>query len=107
MTRKSARPPGSYYTPDYIVKYIVQHTVGPVLERKFDELRTRFHQAQREYRQARALALKKGEDPEKFWALHEPNSKMSLLVDDARISVSSTRRWAAGIFWSKRSFCQQ
>ncbi len=25
---------GSYYTPDYIVKYIVQNTVGPVLEEK-------------------------------------------------------------------------
>jgi len=32
---------GSYYTPDYIVKYIVHHTVGPILEDRacrFDEL---------------------------------------------------------------------
>lgn len=73
---------GSYYTPDYIVKYIVQHTVGPVLERKFDELRPRLHEAQRHYRDAKKLAEKRGEDPEKFWELHEPNSAMSRLVDD-------------------------
>lgn len=24
---------GSYYTPDYLVKYIVEHTIGPLLER--------------------------------------------------------------------------
>ncbi len=73
---------GSYYTPDYIVQYIVQHTVGPVLERKFEELRPRLHEAQRHYRDAKRLAEKRGEDPEKFWELHEPNSAMSRLVDD-------------------------
>jgi len=34
---------GSYYTPDYIVKYIVRHTVGPILEeraQRFDQLMT-------------------------------------------------------------------
>jgi hypothetical protein len=31
---------GSYYTPDYIVKYIVEHTVGPVLERAIDGKKT-------------------------------------------------------------------
>jgi len=32
---------GSYYTPDYVVKYIVRHTLGPILEqraRRFDDL---------------------------------------------------------------------
>jgi type I restriction-modification system DNA methylase subunit len=28
---------GSYYTPDYIVKYIVEHTVGPLIEEKMKE----------------------------------------------------------------------
>lgn len=35
---------GSYYTPDYIVKYIVRHTLEPILEKrwqKFDDLMTR------------------------------------------------------------------
>ena len=35
---------GSYYTPDYIVKYIVTHTLGPIVEERaarFDELMER------------------------------------------------------------------
>ncbi len=39
--RRERKATGSYYTPDYIVKYIVQHTVGPVLDEKFDALRPR------------------------------------------------------------------
>jgi hypothetical protein len=54
--KQERKATGSYYTPDYIVKYIVQHTVGPVLERKFDELRPRLHDAQRRYREAAKLA---------------------------------------------------
>jgi hypothetical protein len=80
--RRERKATGSYYTPDYIVKYIVRHTVGPVLERKFADLEPRLRAAQRDYRQARALAVAKGEDPEKFWRLHEPTSPMSQLVDD-------------------------
>ncbi len=80
--KQERKATGSYYTPNYIVKYIVQHTVGPVLERKLTACEPRLRQAQREYREARALALKKGENPEKFWRLHEPTSEMSLLVDE-------------------------
>ena len=80
--KQERKATGSYYTPDYIVKYIVEHTVGPVLDRKFDELRPRMREAQKAYRQARDYALKKGEDPEKFWALHDPRSKWSILVED-------------------------
>jgi type I restriction-modification system DNA methylase subunit len=29
---------GSYYTPDYIVKYIVQHTLGPLVEEKKEKV---------------------------------------------------------------------
>ncbi|MCC6575006.1 MAG: Eco57I restriction-modification methylase domain-containing protein [Planctomycetes bacterium] len=62
---------GSYYTPDYIVKYIVEHTVGPVLEEKFNALRNDFRKAEAEYHAAKRkdAALKKqmgkGDDPEK------------------------------------------
>ncbi len=31
-TRRERKASGSYYTPDYIVKYIVEHAVGPVLQ---------------------------------------------------------------------------
>ncbi len=40
---------GSYYTPDYIVKYIVQHTVGPVLDEKFEALRPRLRQTAKRF----------------------------------------------------------
>ena len=38
---------GSYYTPDHIVKYIVEHTVGPVLQAKFEALRPKLRQAEK------------------------------------------------------------
>lgn len=39
--RGERKATGSYYTPDYIVKYIVRHALGPILEERagrFDEL---------------------------------------------------------------------
>ena len=41
---------GSYYTPDYIVKYIVEQTVGPVLQEKLDALRPLFREAEKTLR---------------------------------------------------------
>ena len=50
---------GSYYTPDYIVKYIVRHTVGPILEehaRRFDELMGRIAGVRRQLADGRRSA---------------------------------------------------
>jgi hypothetical protein len=75
---------GSYYTPDYIVKYIVEHTVGPVLERKFAELRPKLYEAQRDYRnyaklvEARKQSTGKDEAADVFWQ----SDKMQQLVDE-------------------------
>jgi len=44
--RSERKATGSYYTPDYIVKYIVQNTVGPVLEQKLEALRKTFEEAE-------------------------------------------------------------
>lgn len=69
--RRERKATGSYYTPDYIVKYIVEHTVGPVLEEKFKQLAPEFRKAQKAYHEAvkrRAAFVKqgmKGDDPEK------------------------------------------
>jgi len=35
--RGERKATGSYYTPDYIVKYIVEHTVGPLIEERMRE----------------------------------------------------------------------
>lgn len=57
--RRERKATGSYYTPDYIVKYIVGQTVGPVLQEKLDALRPVFREAEKTLRvekdKARAL----------------------------------------------------
>src|SRR4029453_3375937 len=65
--KRERKATGRYYTPEYILKYIVQHTVGPVLERKFDELAPQLRDTQKRYRQSKARAEAKGENPLKFW----------------------------------------
>ena len=50
--RLERKASGSYYTPDHIVKYIVENTVGPVLVEKFQKLRPEFRKAQVAYSQA-------------------------------------------------------
>lgn len=37
---------GSYYTPDYIVEYIVANTLGPLVERSRDQVKTQMSQAE-------------------------------------------------------------
>ena len=54
--RSERKASGSYYTPDHIVKYIVENTVGPVLAEKFDKLRPKFREAQQAYREAEERA---------------------------------------------------
>lgn len=68
--KQERKATGSYYTPDYIVKYIVEHTVGPVLEERFNELRDDFRKAEVVYRAAQkkdAKLMERGlsDDPEK------------------------------------------
>jgi len=41
---------GSYYTSDYSVKYIVEHTVGPVLDEKFKAIAPQLREAQAAHR---------------------------------------------------------
>ena len=54
---------GSYYTPDPIVEYIVEHTVGPVLDEKLEALRGEFRKVRktfdREVEKATAYPVKK------------------------------------------------
>ncbi len=59
--RRERKATGSYYTPDYIVKYIVEHTVGPVLQEKLEALRPVFREAEKTLRaeQEKAKALRR------------------------------------------------
>ncbi|MBN1313450.1 MAG: hypothetical protein JXB30_18735, partial [Anaerolineae bacterium] len=78
--KRERKATGSYYTPDYIVKYIVEHTVGPVLDRKFEALAPRLREAQKAYRHHTDTVKARGGDqsPELFWDTHE----MRRLADD-------------------------
>ncbi len=78
--KRERKATGSYYTPDYIVKYIVEQTVGPVLERKFEALAPRLREAQKRYRQHRKTVEARGNDqsPELFWRRED----MQRLADD-------------------------
>jgi hypothetical protein len=83
-TRQERKATGSYYTPDYIVEYIVQHTVGPVLEEKFEALKPRLREAQKRFHQHKQHTEQKNkltggsEDPNKFWG----SDDMRHLADD-------------------------
>ena len=80
--RRERKASGSYYTPDHIVRYIVENAVGPVLVEKFEKLRPRFREAGQRYRQRvrQANSLKKQgqvpDDPAKIANTYEG------LVDD-------------------------
>ena len=73
---------GSYYTPDHIVAYIVEHAVGPVVAEKFETLRPMLRQAGQWHRDAMKLAKAKGEDPNKYESGPAVESKWYRLVDD-------------------------
>lgn len=84
-TKQERKATGSYYTPDYIVKYIVEHTVGPVLDEKFKALRSRLDAAMGTYYQHKKHTEAKNksnpkvyEDPTKFWN----SDQMRQLADD-------------------------
>ncbi|XSG77558.1 Eco57I restriction-modification methylase domain-containing protein [Herpetosiphon llansteffanensis] len=84
--KKERKATGSYYTPDYIVKYIVQQTVGAVLDEKFKALAPRLHEAQKNYRDyaklvaARAKTSNRPGTADVFWT--DPNNTMLQLLDD-------------------------
>lgn len=65
--KRERKATGSYYTPDHIVKYIVEHTVGPVLQEKFEAMRPKLREAQRKRRaffEKQAALRKQGLRPE-------------------------------------------
>jgi len=76
--RRERKATGSYYTPDHIVKYIVEHAIGPVLEERLEKLRPKFREAQQSYHKklANAAAFRRHgiepDDPAKVAISYEP-----------------------------------
>jgi len=69
--KRERKATGSYYTPQHIVNYIVEHTVGPVLKEKLEYLRPKL----REVEQRRRAFDKKQEALKKGGLLPEPEEK--------------------------------
>ncbi len=80
--RRERKATGSYYTPDYIVQYIVEQTIGPILDEKLNTLIVVFRDAQRELEVQRSIArgqkLKRDISPE-----HETYKKFRITINEA------------------------
>ncbi|NTU79530.1 MAG: hypothetical protein HGA45_09025 [Chloroflexales bacterium] len=78
-TREERKSSGSYYTPDYIVAYIVEQAVGPVLEeraKRFAAIMERLPAARRELERATA---------------NEGNQRVSIQTAKATSDAARTR----------------
>jgi Eco57I restriction-modification methylase/restriction endonuclease TaqI-like protein len=64
--KRERKATGSYYTPDFVVEYIISKTVGPPLERNLEALRPTLREAERWHRQMATLAKSKGEPPTRY-----------------------------------------
>ena len=80
--KRERKVSGSYYTPDYIVEYIVAHTVGPVLAEKLAALKPAFQQAQATLvQEKRKAATHKGGDTPENQAYLKHKGLMDELFD--------------------------
>jgi len=77
---------GSYYTPDPIVEYIVEHTVGPVLAEKLQALRPEFRKVrktfQNELQKAEGYPSKRDDRPPRDVAAEQTYLHHRKLVDE-------------------------
>jgi len=70
--RHERKATGSYYTPDHIVAYIVDQTVGPVLKEKFEAIRPKIREAERLH----AAFIKEQEEFKRQRLKPKPDSQM-------------------------------
>jgi hypothetical protein len=77
-SKRERKATGSYYTPDHIVKYIVNHAVGPVLQDKFQAMRPKLREAQ----QKRNAFFQRQEALRKQRLKPEPESKADRIGEE-------------------------
>jgi len=73
--KRERKATGSYYTPDHIVKYIIEHAVGSVLEEKFEALTPKIREAELKHQNF----FRKQESLKKQGLKSEPNEKANLI----------------------------
>ena len=85
--KKERKATGSYYTPQHIVNYIVEQTVGPVLKEKLEKLRLKLREVEQRRRafDEKQEALKKGGYPQ------EPEEKKLRIGIELVDEVFNTR----------------
>lgn len=76
--KRERKATGSYYTPDHIVEYIVANAVGPVLEEKFEKMRPKLREAQKD----RKAFFDKQDALQKAGIKSEPKEKADLIGRD-------------------------
>lgn len=64
--KRERKVTGSYYTPDFVVEYIVEKTVGPILKEKLEALRPKLREAEQWHRKRISWARSKGEAVSKY-----------------------------------------
>ena len=65
--RRERKATGSYYTPDYIVQYIIEQTVGPVLDAHERRFLPRFRELEQAYVQKKRQRQTLDDAPEKIF----------------------------------------
>jgi hypothetical protein len=93
--KRERKATGSYYTPDYIVKYIVQHTVGPVLDASLPSWSRAYDPPSATTANRRATPKPKNNRPRCSGATRTCSS----LWTSASTCGCLIRRWDRGIFW--------
>ncbi|GAC1299422.1 MAG: hypothetical protein NVSMB27_39480 [Ktedonobacteraceae bacterium] len=83
--RRERKATGSYYTPDYIVKYIVEQTVSPILNEKLKALTDLFRDAQRTLEEQRSIA--KGHRLKDANPEHETYKKFQGRINEAFFDI--------------------
>lgn len=81
--KRERRATGSYYTPDFVVEYIVRKAVGPVLREKLEALRPQLREAEHWHRKRTREAPEKGESPTKYESGQAVETTWRQLIDDA------------------------
>ncbi len=78
--RHERKATGSYYTPDYVVAYIVEQTVGPIIAERLNEgLRQRFRRFQEDLLQ-RQRQTPRLREPQLLWQI--AREEYSQLIED-------------------------
>src|SRR5713226_1693075 len=88
-SRHERRATGSYFTPHYIVEYIVKHAVGPVLEERLKQAQGILKELEKLYQKQRRL-LKKGEDWHHWEHPGEPKGPDASLIAQKEGEVFDT-----------------